>query len=292
MAEFCTEGFDLDAVASSSEGDEVVYELGGGATVASNNAPAAKSTNNNESSVEPEAAAMTEADSLKKQGNDFFKNGSYEEAHDMYSKAIDACPDALSAEEILRQRDEFEEAERAKAVSRQRLRQEELQKAPKEGKKGGTEEEFQKPSKFKLPEQPNGEKLAVFYCNKAAALIQMDKFEEAIKDCDVAILLNPSYVKAYVRRSSAHEKSESTELALEDAKFALSLDPSNAALKKSVARLKKIEDERLEKLKEETMGKLKDLGNSLLGNFGLSLDNFQAVKDPNSGSYSISFNQN
>ena len=43
---------------------------------------------------------------------------------------------------------------------------------------------------------------------------------------------------------------------------------------------------------EETMAKLKDLGNSLLGNFGLSLDNFGTVQDPSTGSYSISFNQN
>jgi hypothetical protein len=35
--------------------------------------------------------------------------------------------------------------------------------------------------------------------------------------------------------------------------------------------------------------KLKDLGNSVLGRFGMSVDNFKAVKDPNTGSYSLSF---
>ena len=48
---------------------------------------------------------------------------------------------------------------------------------------------------------------------------------------------------------------------------------------------------RLEQLKTETVDKLKDLGNSILGNFGLSLDNFKAVQDPQTGSYSISFDQ-
>lgn len=38
-------------------------------------------------------------------------------------------------------------------------------------------------------------------------------------------------------------------------------------------------------------GKLKDLGNTVLGKFGMSLDNFKAEKDPNTGSYSINFKQ-
>ena len=38
-------------------------------------------------------------------------------------------------------------------------------------------------------------------------------------------------------------------------------------------------------------GKLKDLGNTVLGKFGMSLDNFKTDKDPNTGSYSINFKQ-
>lgn len=36
------------------------------------------------------------------------------------------------------------------------------------------------------------------------------------------------------------------------------------------------------------VGKLKDLGNTVLGYFGMSLDQFKATKDPTTGSYSIS----
>ena len=43
------------------------------------------------------------------------------------------------------------------------------------------------------------------------------------------------------------------------------------------------------KLKDEALGKLKDLGNSILGNFGMSLDNFKMTQDPATGGWSVRF---
>jgi tetratricopeptide (TPR) repeat protein len=144
-------------------------------------------------------------------------------------------------------------------------------------------------------------KLAVYHCNRAAAHLHLEEYEPAVTDCNIAILLNPVYVKAYMRRSAAYEQTERTDQALSDAKKALELSSSSSSsasaslaplhIRQTVARLQKSEDARMEQLKTETMDKLKDLGNSILGNFGLSMDNFQAKQDPNTGSYSINFNQ-
>jgi len=41
---------------------------------------------------------------------------------------------------------------------------------------------------------------------------------------------------------------------------------------------------------EEMLGKLKELGNSVLGYFGMSLDNFAMAKDPSTGSYNLQYN--
>jgi len=284
MSSFTSQGFDLDALPDNGQAD-VVYEIGGGATVVETEVETTKGE---------EVDELARCEGFKQQGNEEFKKKNFLDAYDLYTEAIDACPCPMKGDDILKVRDEFNATEREKAYSRQRLQDEERRKkngSDKEEKKTSELPKAEGPKTFHLPPQENGDKLAIYYCNRAATLTNMERYDEAVRDCDVASLLDEKYTKAFVRRSAAHEKADRTEEALRDAKQALALEPGNASIRKSVGRLQKIENERLEKLKEETMGKLKDLGNSLLGNFGLSLDNFQAVQDPGTGSYNISFNQ-
>jgi tetratricopeptide (TPR) repeat protein len=293
---FTSEGFDLDAIPDSAvDGDaEVIYEVGGSAT-----AVESAEEKRNEAAEEAGPSPLSRSEELKAQGNEEFKNQNYLEAYDMYTAAIEACP-GMKGEEILRMRDEFDEKEREKLYERNRSLAETRRRRQKEAAENGEKledssqndkEDPYKPEEFKAPPHEYGENLSIYYCNRAACKLHLNSYDDAIQDCDLAILLRPTWAKAYVRRSLAYENTERTEDALRDARKALELDPKNAAVRKTVARLQKLEDERLEKLKEETIGKLKDLGNSILGNFGLSLDNFKTVQDPNTGSYSISFEQ-
>ncbi|WOL03519.1 tetratricopeptide repeat protein 1 [Canna indica] len=127
--------------------------------------------------------------------------------------------------------------------------------------------------------------------NRAACFLKLNRYKDTVTECTKALELNPSYVKALVRRAEAHEKLENYDEAIADMKKVIELDPANDQARKSIRRLEPIAAEKREKMKEEMISKLKEMGNSLLGRFGMSTDNFKAVKDPNTGSYSISFQQ-
>jgi tetratricopeptide (TPR) repeat protein len=130
------------------------------------------------------------------------------------------------------------------------------------------------------------------------------------KDCTAAIKLDPLYIKAYVRRAQSYELLDKLEEALADYKKVVEIDANSSvgreggklrccfppsidiyACVRVVKRLEPIVKERQDKQIAEMMGQLKGFGNSLLGKFGLSLDNFKMEKDPNTGSYSVQFNQ-
>jgi hypothetical protein len=67
--------------------------------------------------------------------------------------------------------------------------------------------------------------------------------------------------------------------------------PGNVPAKQGLDRLRASQKEKEEKLKTEMLDKLKGVGNSLLGHFGLSLDNFKVDQDAKTGGYSINFQQ-
>ena len=135
------------------------------------------------------------------------------------------------------------------------------------------------------------EERAVFFCNRAACFAKLGEHEGVLDDCSSALDLSPEYTKALMRRAMAHEAMDHPSEALEDAKRAAALEPSNKEYAAAVKRLEVVSAAKLEQQKEEMLGKLKDLGNTVLGKFGMSLDNFKAEKDPNTGSYNISFNK-
>ncbi|KAL2227993.1 tetratricopeptide repeat protein 1 [Sesamum indicum] len=140
------------------------------------------------------------------------------------------------------------------------------------------------------PDDPSSSEVrSMCHANRAACFFKMGKYEETVKECTKALELNPTYMKALIRRGEAREKLEQYEESIADMTRILELDPSNDQARRTIIRLKPLAEEKREKMKEEMIGKLKEMGNSILGRFGMSVDNFKAVKDPNTGSYSIAF---
>ncbi|XP_076294042.1 tetratricopeptide repeat domain 1 [Lasioglossum baleicum] len=173
-----------------------------------------------------------QAEKLKNQGNQLFKNEEYMEAISTYTEGIQTCPLAYAKER------------------------------------------------------------SILYANRAAAKSKCLEKESAIADCTKAIELNPTYTKVISRRGQLYKETEKLDNALEDFKTLSSLDPDNAEWRHEIRKLGQLIEERDEKLKIEMLGQLKDLGNMVLKPFGLSTNNFELEKNPESGGYSVKFKQN
>mmetsp|Transcript_49800 Transcript_49800/g.63800 ORF Transcript_49800/g.63800 Transcript_49800/m.63800 type:complete len:644 (+) Transcript_49800:104-2035(+) len=75
---------------------------------------------------------------------------------------------------------------------------------------------------------------AVYYANRSSAYIKQESFSLAIKDADMAIAINPNYVKGYYRRGTAHLASGSPKDALPDFEEALRRCPNSKEAKMHV----------------------------------------------------------
>ncbi|KAI8109427.1 hypothetical protein M9434_000709 [Picochlorum sp. BPE23] len=211
-------------------------------------------------SEEERKRRMEEAEVYREEGNRLFKEQNYIEALELYTKALEVAPV-------------------------------EPRKKPSVAANNATDNKEEEGESTES-HQDHRQKRSVYFANRAACQIALRDYESAANDCSDAIDLDPSYLKAYMRRAMAFEHMEEYDRGLQDAKHILdSIDPSNAFARAYVTRVTPLAEKKQEQLKEEMMSKLKDLGNSLLGNFGLSLDNFKAEQDPETGSYSVKFSQ-
>uniref|UniRef100_A0A5S6QSF2 TPR_REGION domain-containing protein n=1 Tax=Trichuris muris TaxID=70415 RepID=A0A5S6QSF2_TRIMR len=128
---------------------------------------------------------------------------------------------------------------------------------------------------------------AVFYGNRAACFANMNKPSMAIEDCNMALTLEPTYLRVLRRRAALYEQDDKTlEKAVEDLKLILTQCPTDLSVQTSLQLLQRRIEQRDAKMKEEMLSQLKNLGNLVLRPFGLSTDNFK-VQQRSDGSYNI-----
>eukprot|EP00088_Acartia_fossae_P053946 TRINITY_DN6163_c0_g1_i5.p1 TRINITY_DN6163_c0_g1~~TRINITY_DN6163_c0_g1_i5.p1 ORF type:complete len:327 (+),score=110.15 TRINITY_DN6163_c0_g1_i5:48-1028(+) len=72
---------------------------------------------------------------------------------------------------------------------------------------------------------------AKIYSNRAACYTKLTAFDLALKDCDKSIELDPSFVKAYLRKGNVLKAMGQTQKAMDVYEKAMEIDPNNAEAK-------------------------------------------------------------
>ncbi|KAH9171829.1 hypothetical protein EDB89DRAFT_2114350 [Lactarius sanguifluus] len=136
---------------------------------------------------------------------------------------------------------------------------------------------------------------SVLNANIAACYVKLGENENAVKACTEALQDDPSYIRVLLRRAQCNEKIGSWSAlssAKEDYTALLTQLPSSSNQVVEVNRSLRLLEPRIEEAQKREVGEvvdgLKGLGNSVLGRFGLSTDNFKF--EPNGqGGYSLNF---
>ncbi|EDW59784.1 protein unc-45 homolog B [Drosophila virilis] len=79
--------------------------------------------------------------------------------------------------------------------------------------------------------------LPVFYKNRAAAYLKLEKYTEAVDDCNESLRLGPNDPKALFRRAQAYEALNKPEEAYKDATALFKADPGNKSVQPMLQRL-------------------------------------------------------
>ncbi|KAK0233433.1 hypothetical protein IW262DRAFT_1451969 [Armillaria fumosa] len=223
------------------------------------------------------------AEELKFEGNDHFRQRRWNEALVAYQSGLDHLPKrrpktiSKSPEDPLSRLGEDEDGETSDPV-----------------------ESVPTPNNNEVDTETDKECVkvrAILNANIGACFVKMNELKQAIEACSEALIDDPQYVKALQRRAASNDQIgswASLASAQEDYNALLKLLPPNSPESKeterSLQRLKPRLDDTQKRETAEMLDKLKGLGNSVLGKFGLSTDNFQFV--PNGqGGYNMNFSR-
>lgn len=225
---------------------------------------------------------ITEADELKQEGNESFRASRWSEALVSYRTALSRLPrrkpQPLSPDSS-QDGTSVHGGARSASSSKVPTREDGLEPA-------------NIPSEL---EAQCAKARAVLNANIGACLVKLSDYSGAVESCTQSLLDDPHYIKALQRRAASNEHLDtwsSLTQAQEDYKSLLELlpptSPQVAQTKRSLQLLEPRQEAAQKKEMAEMTGKLKSLGNSILGNFGLSTDNFKF--EPNGqGGYSMNF---
>ena len=136
------------------------------------------------------------------------------------------------------------------------------------------------------------EQCCILNCNKGICFNKLNEYDKALESFKEALKYNKDYSKALCNKMLLLNKKEEYLEAYEDFKRLKTLDynlwENYRNMENGLAYKAEIQKK---KMTDEMLGKLKDVGNTILGKFGLSLNNFQMT--PNGqGGYSIQYNNN
>lgn len=249
-------------------------------------------------SPEEEATLLAESNSLKGSANQLFGKGSFENAIQTYDRALSSCPNYL----------DYELAVLRSNVAACHLKLQEWKEAVESAEKGITNLENLEPLPT-LPkpkdsrkegkdavEEANGdgiEEVSEEVEERIAKLQKSGRTLDEVRKLQIKLLMRRAKAKAELGTWANLQGADEDYRTLLSHTMQGFLSPTD---QRSVKEASKVLIPRLNEAKEREMGemmdKLKGLGNSVLGMFGMSTDNFQFVKDEKSGGYSMNFNQN
>ncbi|VEU36558.1 unnamed protein product [Pseudo-nitzschia multistriata] len=130
---------------------------------------------------------------------------------------------------------------------------------------------------------PDGPQSHVYYSNRAAALCYLDRYEEAVRDSEVAINLKPTYGKAYARLGLSKFFMSDYAASIEAYETALKYDPDNAASKSYLAKAR-IKLERQQKEDDLSSFNVSDEARRLMADDDMMKMAKKMLKNGNQGS--------